>query len=219
MPSTHPVAGCRLSGKPKSHHLFSISAAIFEAARRLLLVCCVVIAYSPAGIMAQTDQDLAPIGAASAVAWQSINDTVMGGVSTSSARLTADGTLVFSGTVSFENNGGFASIRSSALDGARPSARGITLSVRGDGKRYKVNLRTSDTFDSVQYQAAFETRPGTWETIRIPFDAFRPVFRGRPVPDASALDPQRIVSVGFLVSDRQAGPFKLEIRAIRAHEN
>ena len=208
------------AGHPESGRciiLFSILAGIFEAGRRLPLVCRGVIAYIPP-LMAQAEQELAPIGAAGTVTWRPIDDPVMGGVSASTAQLTAEGTLVFSGTVSLENNGGFASIRSSALDGAHQSARGITLSVRGDGKRYKVNLRTSDTFDSVQYQAVFETAAGKWETIRIPFDAFRPVFRGRPVPDAPVLAPQRIVSVGFLISDRQAGPFRLEIRAIRAHE-
>lgn len=36
-------------------------------------------------------------------------------------------------------------------------ATGIVLRVRGDGKRYRVNLRTNATFDGVQYQAGFIT--------------------------------------------------------------
>lgn len=218
MPRPHSILFCRSSGKRTIYYPFSILRAFFVAAASLLLVCCGVIAYIPA-VMAHTEQELAPIGAASMVTWQPIDDTVMGGVSASGARLTREGTLVFSGTVSLENNGGFASIRSSPLDGARSPARGVTLSIQGDGKRYKVNLRTSDAFDSVQYQAAFDTRAGKWETIRIPFGEFRPVFRGRAVTDAPPLDPQHIVSVGFLISDRQAGPFRLEIRAIDTYDN
>jgi monofunctional biosynthetic peptidoglycan transglycosylase len=199
------------------YHPFSISAAFFVAVQRFLVVCCLVIAYSPA-VMAQAEQELVRIGAESPISWQPINDGVMGGVSSSSAQLTAAGTLVFSGTVSLENNGGFASIRSSGAAGPSPAARGITLTVHGDGKRYKLNLRTSGAFDSVQYQAAFDTRADKWETIRIPFGEFRPVFRGRAVTDAPPLDPQHIVSVGFLISNRQTGPFRLEIRAIDTYE-
>jgi hypothetical protein len=35
----------------------------------------------------------------------------MGGISASQVRVTEDGTVVFAGTVSLENRGGFASVR------------------------------------------------------------------------------------------------------------
>tara|TARA_B110000196_G_scaffold262804_1_gene234824 strand:- start:34 stop:516 length:483 start_codon:yes stop_codon:yes gene_type:complete len=44
-------------------------------------------------------------------AWQIVNDDVMGGVSTSRFQILTNG-AVFSGVVSLENNGGFASVRS-----------------------------------------------------------------------------------------------------------
>ena len=40
--------------------------------------------------------------------WQPINDQVMGGLSSSGFRLDAAGWAVFEGTVSLQNNGGFA---------------------------------------------------------------------------------------------------------------
>ncbi|MDH3323720.1 MAG: CIA30 family protein, partial [Flavobacteriaceae bacterium] len=43
--------------------------------------------------------------------WMIVNDDVMGGLSNSTAELT-DSTLIFKGTLSLKNNGGFASIRS-----------------------------------------------------------------------------------------------------------
>ena len=43
--------------------------------------------------------------------WRSINDGVMGGLSSGGMRL-EDGIAVFSGTLSLENNGGFSSVRS-----------------------------------------------------------------------------------------------------------
>jgi monofunctional biosynthetic peptidoglycan transglycosylase len=63
----------------------------------------------------------------------------------------------------------------------------------------------------------FETRPGGRALHRLPFDAFRASWRGRPVPGAPLLDPARIVSFGLLVGERQAGPFRLEIAALRAY--
>jgi len=44
--------------------------------------------------------------------WQVVNDDVMGGVSASNFGVT-NGAAVFRGAVSLENNGGFASVRSS----------------------------------------------------------------------------------------------------------
>jgi hypothetical protein len=149
-------------------------------------------------------------------AWQAIDDGVMGGLSRSEARITAHGTLLFAGVVSLENNGGFASIRSlpAPLDLAR--ARSLRLEVKGDGKRYKLNLRTSTDFDGVQYQTSFDTVAGDWSAVTLPFADFRPTFRGRPQPQAPALDPAKVVTVGLMIADRQAGPFALEVRSFRA---
>ena len=47
--------------------------------------------------------------------WQIVNDDVMGGVSTSKFQVLTNGGAIFSGVVSLENNGGFASVRSSAV--------------------------------------------------------------------------------------------------------
>ena len=48
-------------------------------------------------------------------AWEVVNDDVMGGVSTSQFQLLTNGGAIFSGVVSLENNGGFASVRSSLV--------------------------------------------------------------------------------------------------------
>jgi monofunctional biosynthetic peptidoglycan transglycosylase len=142
-----------------------------------------------------------------------LDDVVMGGRSRSRATLEG-GRLVFAGTVSLEDGGGFASIRS------RPSAwklgglAGLRLWVRGDGRRYKLNLRTDPASEGVTWQAYFDTRPGAREEVDLLFGAFVPTYRGRQVPDAGPLDPARIATVGFLVADGQDGPFRLEVQAI-----
>jgi NADH dehydrogenase [ubiquinone] 1 alpha subcomplex assembly factor 1 len=145
--------------------------------------------------------------------WRPTDDVVMGGRSSSGMRA-GDGVGVFAGELSLEQGGGFASVRRQDQPVDLSACDAIELRVRGDGKRYKLNLRTSDDLDGVVYQAAFETEPGAWQTVRLPLASFAPRFRGRPVP--GTLDLSQVSSLGLLISDRQAGPFRLELATIRA---
>jgi len=153
--------------------------------------------------------------AVSVADWSAIDDTVMGGVSHSRLRHDPAGHAVFEGIVSLEHNGGFASIRSRPMDLGVPGAAGYLLDVRGNGKRFKLNLRTDDAFDGVNYQAMFAAPAGTWILLRLPLFDFRPTFRGRSVPGAPPLDPARVRQIGLMIADRQAGSFALAVRSIR----
>ena len=51
--------------------------------------------------------------------------------------------------------------------------------MQGDGQRYKLILRTDPGWDSIAYCHSFDTNPGVWQTVRIPFKDFFPVFRAR----------------------------------------
>ena len=148
-----------------------------------------------------------------AARWSSTDDVVMGGQS-SSAMLAGDGVGVFAGELSLESGGGFASVRRRQQVVDLSACDALELHVRGDGKRYKLNLRASVSFDGVVYQAAFATQPGTWLTVKLPLSAFEPRFRGRLV--AGTLDRARVASLGLLISDRQAGAFRLELSSIAA---
>jgi hypothetical protein len=50
-------------------------------------------------------------GADAAKDWQTVNDGVMGGISEGKFKITDTNTLAFFGTLSLENNGGFASVQ------------------------------------------------------------------------------------------------------------
>jgi monofunctional biosynthetic peptidoglycan transglycosylase len=152
-----------------------------------------------------------------AACWLAIHDVVMGGASTGGMEATEEGTLLFAGNVSLENNGGFASIRSLPRELNLGAYSGIIIRLRGDGKRYKLNLKTDSSFDGIVYRVHFETNEGEWQALRFPFSEFRASFRGRTVPDAPPLDPARITSVGLLISDKQEGPFRLEMAWIGAY--
>jgi NADH dehydrogenase [ubiquinone] 1 alpha subcomplex assembly factor 1 len=148
--------------------------------------------------------------------WLSVDDVVMGGVSASRLAVTPDSLAVFSGSVSLANNGGFASIRTRPRHVDLAGYDGLEMRVRGDGKRYRLRLRTDASFDGIAYQAGFDTQPDTWQTLRFPFSVFQPTFRGWTVPDAPALDPGQIHAFGLMIADKQAGPFRLEVDWLRA---
>jgi monofunctional biosynthetic peptidoglycan transglycosylase len=149
------------------------------------------------------------------VRWYVVNDGVMGGRSTSDIELTDEGTGMFSGYVSLENNGGFASIRATFESLDLSPYSGLALRVKGDGRSYQVRLRLGGSFDGVAYSAAFETDPGEWQEIRLPFTEFEPTFRGRRPRGAGPLDPSRIRQVGFLIGDKREGPFRLEVAWVK----
>ena len=150
---------------------------------------------------------------AAAERFVAVDDRVMGGVSRSRLRSLGE-TAVFEGDLSTEQNGGFASVRSDRRPTDLSASSGIVIDVRGDGRTYKLRMRTDASFDGVSYQTSFASGNGEWRSIRIPFADFRPTFRGRPQPQFGALDPSAVQSFGLLVADGQVGSFALEIRSI-----
>ena len=143
--------------------------------------------------------------------WIAVNDGVMGGRSSSDLAVGDDGIGVFTGNLSLENNGGFASVRTAVPDAALAGASRIVLRVRGDGRRYQLRLRHGRRFDGISYTASFETTADDWSTVTLPLGTFEPTFRGYRPRNAEPLDPPRVGQVGIMLSDGQEGPFRLEI--------
>jgi len=69
-----------------------------------------------------------------------------------------------------------------------------------------------------QYEHAFITKNNEWNTAELGLNQFKPVYRGSYVEEAPPLDPKNIMRYGFLISDKQHGPFRLEIEKIVAVE-
>lgn len=146
--------------------------------------------------------------------WLAIDDRVMGGASRSRMRHDAAGHAVFEGEVSFDNGGGFASVRNAEFVIEPPDVGALLLEVRGDGRRYKLNLRTDDGFDGINYQSAFEPPAGEWAVITLPLADFVPTFRGRALTDSPPLDATNVRQIGLLIGDRQRGVFALAVRRV-----
>ena len=148
--------------------------------------------------------------------WAIVNDSVMGGVSESGLALSGNNSLLFTGNLSLENNGGFASVRSIATALGITDEAGIRLTVRGDDKLYHLRLYTPDLPD-VAYEAPFQTVENEWQTIELPFATFEPTYRGRVLTGYGPIVPESIEALGFILKEYQVGPFELEVGGIEAY--
>lgn len=143
--------------------------------------------------------------------WRSENDGVMGGVSTGAAAI-AEGELVFSGELSLENNGGFASVKTPVEDGDWSEFEEIVLRVKGDGRTYQVRLATDARHrgSRISYGVPFATVAGEWTEVALPLADLRPSHHGRRL-DGPPLDPEKIREIRILLGDGREGDFALQI--------
>ncbi len=146
--------------------------------------------------------------------WFVRNDAVMGGISSSRFSI-GNGTLKFSGRIRLENDGGFAGIRSYPTPSNLSAFKGISLRVRGDGKRYAIQLVTSSA-SRVTYRAVFATTAGKWREVYVPFTAFRPTRSGNLLR-GPALNTGTIERYGLTVGNGRAENFSCEVDWIRTY--
>jgi NADH dehydrogenase [ubiquinone] 1 alpha subcomplex assembly factor 1 len=154
-------------------------------------------------------------GADAAKEWQNVNDGVMGGVSEGKFKITDKKTMEFFGTLSLANNGGFASVRTKAKKLGLGKGDTLVAKVRGDGREYSLNLYLNKPLIAFSYRAKVPTKRDEWIEIKVPLDKFEATSFGRVVKDAGVLDPMEINALGFMLSDKKAGPFKMEVESIK----
>ncbi|QDF75055.1 CIA30 family protein [Shewanella marisflavi] len=159
--------------------------------------------------------------------WEIVNDGVMGGRSQSrlSEALTKQQEYIlrFSGQVSLENNGGFASVSRSlnheeqhTLQQSNP--RRISIEALGDGKRYQLRLKVLKQGQLVGYKAGFTTQAATDGQWSFEPSDFIETFRGNDYPERASPDFTQIIAVGLLIGDGQEGDFELQLREIGIQE-
>jgi len=138
--------------------------------------------------------------------WEAFTDGVMGGRSRMTAGIVTDGPapyLRMVGQVSLENNGGFIQVRLPLAErGSQVDAgafRGFELEVRGVGSGYFLHLRTSRNRRPWAHYTAPLPVSSNWQTVRVPFEAFRPEFSTR----RTTPDLQRLTSVAVVAGNAE----------------
>ncbi|MEI7863620.1 MAG: CIA30 family protein [Planctomycetota bacterium] len=143
--------------------------------------------------------------------WQAVNDGVMGGVSVGRFAITANQTMEFSGRLSLENNGGFASVRTKPTNFKIAADDTLVVRVKGDGREYVLNLYTKSRRMAFSYRTALPTTKDVWTEVSVPLQDFIPTSFGNRVQGMGPVEPDQINSLGFMLSDKNPGPFKLEV--------
>lgn len=143
--------------------------------------------------------------------WTIVNDGVMGGLSKSSIELSPLGNALFTGEISLDNNGGFASVRHRTNIKTVQNYRLVNLRVRGKASTYQFRIKKS-VQDSYSYVHEFEVT-SEWQTVKLKLSDFYPRYRGRTLnlPDFEA---DVIEEVAFLIGNKKQEEFKLEIDKI-----
>jgi NADH dehydrogenase [ubiquinone] 1 alpha subcomplex assembly factor 1 len=143
--------------------------------------------------------------------WRIVDDSVMGGMSSSTFKLSPDGHGVFEGTVSLENNGGFSMVRYQFEKMKTSNNDKIVIKLKGDGKKYELRIKDNSN-NYYSYISSFTTS-GEWQEIEIPLKDMYPSFRGRKL-DSPNFSKNYIEDIAFLIGNKKPEKFKLLIDKI-----
>lgn len=143
--------------------------------------------------------------------WTAQNDDVMGGVSKGGAAV-IDGLLVFAGSLSLENNGGFAQVRIQNLGYDLSGKKGVKLRVMGDGRTYQLRLATDARHrgSRIAYSVAFRTTADKWTEVEVKFADLKPSHHGDAL-DGPPANLSQVEEMSFLIADKREGPFSLKV--------
>ena len=212
-PRTVFRVGVDCDGAANEYHLDELGEIMIHKPGVLPLLLILMGSFVMAEETPQTLFDFTNADAAKA--WQNVNDGVMGGVSEGKLKITDKKTLEFYGTLSLENNGGFASLRTKAKKLGLQKGDTVVAKIRGDGREYTLNLYLNKPLIAFSYRATFQTKKDEWIEVKVPLDKFEPTSFGRVLKDAGSVKPEEVNSLGFMLSDKRAGPFKMEIESIQ----
>ena len=174
-----------------------------------LKIIALVVMMSSGGALADAVRVLGPNNVAPELRWQVVNDTVMGGRSSSQLKRLGEA-LHFSGRLN-TNGGGFASLRSDRMNLDLAAATSVRLTVKGDGRTYSIRLYAAG--QRVSYQHAFRTVADAWQTVELKIPDFYASWRGRRM-NQGPLAAADIAGIGLILADGTDGAFEIEVSSI-----
>ncbi|MGB0776910.1 MAG: CIA30 family protein [Flavobacteriaceae bacterium] len=147
--------------------------------------------------------------------WNIVNDGVMGGKSESEAFL-LENSLLFKGTLSLENNGGFASIRSPYEDYNFSDAEFIEIKYRSEGGDFNFRLEQSRYFFN-PYLAMTLPQSSKWTVQKIKTSELKVLKMGKELGVVKQDQEINARRLSIMKSDKQPGPFQIEIDYIKIY--
>ena len=154
-------------------------------------------------------------GTSKNTSWYSVNDTVMGGRSSGTTSYGEDA-LIFKGSVSFENNGGFASVRSEYNEMDLTGYSEVTIRYRCEGQSLNFSMDHHQQWYLPNYKVMLPATGMKWKTETFPLDSFKEYRVGRPTGNIITQEVlTRIIRFGIMTNDKKEGPFQAEIDYIQ----
>lgn len=143
--------------------------------------------------------------------WSITNDSVMGGLSSSKMTVNDQGEGVFSGTVSTNNNGGFAMTRLPVNIVLHANMSKLIIKLKGDGKKYQFRIKSKNE-QRFWYVQSFQTSTKK-EELELPLSDFYASFRGNNL-DIENFSAKEIKEIAILIGNKKDEEFKLKINNI-----
>ena len=143
--------------------------------------------------------------------WMIVNDGVMGGLSKSTAIFTKN-SLLFKGTLSLQNNGGFASIRSGKGKFDLSKYTTVKIKFRSTGRDFSLRFADSELYFKPNYKHNFSSSTGEWEIAELKMSDFKEYTMGQLSGATVSKDKlENIIRIGIILSDKKEGSFEIEI--------
>lgn len=145
--------------------------------------------------------------------WGSVNDVVMGGRSVGKTSYSAN-SLIFTGNISFENNGGFASVRCQYQNFDLAKYSTVKIRYRATGQTFALSLNTSRRFYLPNYRVylAPSKEAGEWIEQTIPISSFKQHRMGNPTGFGITKEAlEQVIQITFISAEKKEGPFSLEV--------
>ena len=143
-----------------------------------------------------------------------VHDTVMGGRSSSAVTRQRDNAVLFSGNLSLDNNGGFASAEFKLV---RPinsiNSTALQLNAVADGRIYQLRLKTPFIPQGIAYVAEFTTQQSL-QSYLFSLDMFSGRYRGNPVVNLPPLSFADVTHISIMLADKTAGPFHIALYSL-----
>jgi hypothetical protein len=146
--------------------------------------------------------------------WFVVLDGVMGGRSQGDVSMT-ESSIIFKGKVSLENNGGFASLRTSYGDFDLSSYKMVSVRYRSTGQDFGLTLNKYRQFWRPNYKVNLPITDGAWKTMSLQLEDFKTYRLGEEIPgNPSKEDLKEIIRLGLISNTKAATTFEIEVDSI-----
>ena len=146
---------------------------------------------------------------------QALTDDIIGGNSKSKIFISDDKEIIFNGEVSTKlGEKSYAAFKTPIISIEDSNEyNGVCIKIMGDGKKYRLVIRTTFKEDSIYFHRIFMTKPHEWQTHYIAFDEFKAYYKYIRIP-ALKINKTKMKSMGIMISDDQHGHFHLAVSDI-----